>query len=270
MTQTEFDANWSAVAEKLEEIIGLRAKTSIHPLCRRLRRAAYNYSKGDKSLANAQLANAQHLLHEFTLIHVYDERLFKSFKRNFTKIRNHENYFGFRMELEMASSLISKKVRFQKSEAPDFVVEFRSEFGIECNSCHLQIGKTHESGDLSYKILSSLKTKSSNSYHISPLILAIDISNLLYHDSKEESSNVLSDADNLRDKLQEAVTESKFDALLTFFYYWTSANSLGSVKFSAAYNRYDAEKSSLSVISFLDKYYPYGDHREEGRVHEVV
>jgi hypothetical protein len=270
MGQKEFDENWSHLAHRLNLVSGLRADSSPHILCERMRRARVNYTRGEALLANAQLANVQFLVEDFERIRSHDSDLFSHFKRELKRCIKHESYFGLRMEIRMASTLIAKNVAFEKSEAPDFVIIMGRKFGIECTSAFLQLGEEHQPKDLDYKIQSSIRKKTEIIYHTFPLILTIDISNLLFHDGKPTFPNVLIDMDKLRPKLEKLVANSIFDSMLAFFYYWTPTNSGNGVKLTIGYNRYDSPLMAGAILNFLDKRYPMGDSWQEGRVHEVV
>jgi hypothetical protein len=270
MGQKEFDRNWTGLENRLHITTGLRAESSQHVICDRMRSARVNYSHGETLLANAQLANVQLLVEDFELISTHDSVLFRGFKKALRNCEKHEPYFGLRMEIRMAASLISKGVTFEKSETPDFVVTVGRKFGIECTSCFILLGEAHEPRSLDYKIVSSIRKKIALAYHTTPLILAIDITNLLFHDGKPTFPNILTDMEKLHPNIEQAVAGSAFDSMLAFFYFWTPTNSGNGATFTIGYNRYDSSEMASIVLSFLDTHFPKGDYWKEGRVHEVV
>ena len=132
----DFKQNLDAVCSQIEELAGLTVGRRTHPLTEWLVRAEKNYLAGKKRLGCAQAAYAKFAAKDLQKAKDHDSKLHRQFKKELRRIRESKDYFGWRMEVRMASALISKGVQFEKSEAPDFLLPDKSGIRIECTSCH--------------------------------------------------------------------------------------------------------------------------------------
>lgn len=267
----EFNRNWNLLALQLQGLTGLKPSHTEHPLLEWLVAARKNYYSGNMRLGCAQATYVKFALEDLRTIKSHNQDLYKYFKRELR--RKHlprENYFVLRMELRMASSLISKRVPFEKSESPDFIAESRRQIGIECTSVHLQLEDRQESKDLVYKIESVIKNKSKYNYKTPLNFLAVDISNLLFHEGKDSFPKSLADIDNIRPKIRKTVEASLFQSVLAFSYSWIPLPDSNGVKLNAFYWRFDQGTMKHACRLFLDKHFPKGDVWAIAHHHETV
>ena len=270
MGLTDFRKNLDAVRAQLRDLTGLTVGGRTHPLTEWLARAEKNYLAGKKRLGCAQAAYAKFVSEDLQKVKDHDPKLHREFKKGLKRIRENKDYFGWRMEVRMASALISKGVLFEKSETPDFLMPDKSGIGIECTSCHLKLGKSQNPKELTYKISSAIKGKSQHKYAVSRVLLAIDISNLLFHEGKEDFPIILADKDKGALGIQNELDTSPFDGLLAFGYAWTHAPVGNGATLKSYYWRLVSATASSECIGFLDRWYPPGDLWVEAHLHERV
>ena len=265
-----FENNWNSNYSQLKDLIPLIFKQKSHPLCEWLYASRRNYHEGNFRLGCAQAAYVKLAIEDLQKVKGYDSEIFAFFKRELKRPLPSDTYFGLRLELRIASSLVSKRLNFQKSEAPDFIITGRSTIGIECTSCHLQLGKTHELRDLTYKLDSAIKNKSKYTYQTSNNILAVDISNLLFHEGKCYFPVNLADKDLLKKKLTKNLEKSAFQSVIAFSYSWTPTQVGNGATLHNFYWRYDKSSISETAQDFLNDHFPKGDFWIEAHQHEKV
>ncbi|MDO8578210.1 MAG: hypothetical protein Q7R50_03410, partial [Dehalococcoidales bacterium] len=183
-----------------------------------------------------------------------DTTLLNKFKRKMRETnKNWGTYFGVRLEINMAASLIQKKINFVKTEAPDFAI---SEYGVcmECVSSHRSnVG----SANLIDKIHSAIMEKSKKAYCNSSTVLCMDITNISA--TTEESENeLLAQKDGLRRVVEQILkdTHSNYGSILLFSYFMDLKDYLHS-----GYWRIDNENIMPALLSFLNKYFPIGEFK---------
>ncbi len=270
MNSADFKKNLDVVRDKLQDLTGIIDVERSHPLTEWLTRAENNYMAGKKRLGCAQAAYAKFVSEDLQKIKDHDHALHREFKKGLKRIRENKDYFGWRMEVRMASALISKEVLFEKSETPDFLIPDKNGMGIECTSCHLDLSKSHNPKKLTYKISSAIRNKSKHKYAVSSVLLAIDMSNLLFHEGKEDFPTVLADKDKVALEIKNELDASPFDGLLAFGYAWTHASVGNGVTLTNYYWRFESSTAFSECIEFLDQWYPCGDHWVEAHLHERV
>ena len=110
---------------------------------------------------NVEIAKLRTLVIDLQTIEKYDKKLLIKFKKKIAdSSKNLGIYFGVRMEIKIAASLIDKGMNFTKTESPDFTID---EYGIylECTSIHkFDVSSTK----LTDKIRSAILEKSKKPY----------------------------------------------------------------------------------------------------------
>ena len=211
------------------------------------------HAKRDYNQRNIEIAKLENLANELHLIEKYDKNKLSTFKRILLNPRNSlGSYFGVRMEIHIAASLMNKRISFVKAESPDFIV---NEYGIyiECTSSHRSNSGT---AHLIVKIRSAVRQKSKKAYCNQSTALCVDITNIAAT-SVEDENELLKSRDRLKEIVKQILrdTNSDYGSILLFLYF------LDSEGLHHPYFRIDSEKIEPSLKSFLDKYYSIGEYR---------
>ena len=177
------------------------------------------------------------------------------FQESFLNLKDVWNFYGWRFELNIASSLTTKNIEFDKIERPDFIItsdEF-SPSKIECTSSKLD--NYTDIKDLSYKIGSAMNKKGNKDYSDSSTALFIDITNLIGNRENMDEKIGFTEYRELLIKLVGDIEDYKFGSTLLFAY------TLSTERLSSNYWREDSEVVDQSLKSLLDHAYPKGDVR---------
>ncbi len=174
--------------------------------------------------------------------------IFKIFKNNLYKSVSINEYFGVRFEINIAASLIRKRINFSKTESPDFTIQMGTkDIYIECGSSHLARPK---SVDLKYKIGSIIREKATKVYCNSDTALFIDATNIFNNTPKDI---LLTAAQfKIRTFIKGTVDSTKFGNVTVFSYIWNKDLNA----FQSNYHRIDNEHISKPLKQFLDQFYP--------------
>lgn len=270
MMNNIFKNNWDSIHSKLNELVPLIFKQKSHPLCEWLYASRRNYQDGKLRLGCAQAAYVNFVVEDLEKVKSFDPKIFALLKKELKRPMPSDIYFGIRLELRIASSLSSKRINFIKSETPDFIINRKPKIGIECTSCHLKLGKSHEPKELAYKLESAINKKSKYTYQTSSNILAVDITNLLFHEGKPNNPISLSDKDIVTKELSKYIENSAFESVIAFSYSWTPTAVGNGATLHNFYWRYDKVSLSKSIKKFLDTHFPKGDFWVEAHQHEKV
>lgn len=230
-----------------------------HPIVNHLIAARRDYYSNEKRLGCAKATYAKLAIEDLQIIAEHDHDLLRHFKNELHRLLALPNYFGLRLEIRIAASLIAKAVHFQKSEAPDFVLTDWQGVGIECTSAHLDLKSMKRPEQVVYKVGSAIDNKSRHKYTTQLTILALDVSNLLFHEGQEQCLKVLAEQDKSRPVLEKQVNDSVFQSLLYFGYTWERLKEAHGVRLHSGYWRID--RNGIDPISkdFLDFKFPFGD-----------
>jgi len=266
-----FDRNLSSIINQLNKLTGLTLNQRNHPLVQHLISAKRNYYFGKRRLGCAKATFAKFAVEDLQKILEQDKSLYEHFVK---ELRREplplQNYFGLRLELKMAASLFKANISFKKTETPDFILTKLSNVGIECTSAHINLSSIKQPTQVLYKIEAALKNKSSYTYKTSFNILAVDVSNLLFHEGQEKCLAIIADMDKSRPILTPKVNESIFQSLLYFYYVATPVKNSNGVTLTSYYVRIDRSKINLDCKRFLDIKYPFGDRWVDGNLFKVV
>ncbi|TYT25402.1 hypothetical protein FZO89_03475 [Luteimonas viscosa] len=264
----EFEENWNALAARLEQTLGVRTSRKSHAIVGWMNSAKRSYLAGDCSLGCAQVAYAQFAIEDLERVRAHDESMFAHFRRELRREVPTSNYFGIRQELRLASALLTKGIQFNKTEAPDFTLLTTPTIGIECTSAHLS-EQSQSKPDVAYKVNSAISSKTEYSYSTELQILAIDTSNLLFHEGVHQAS-VLSRKGELGEAIRLTIDKSSFQSVLTFSYAWVAAGIGNGATLTNYYSRVDRSDIAETCKVLLDTHYPLGDIWVLGHLHRRV
>ncbi|MEM3713303.1 MAG: hypothetical protein QXR97_07195 [Thermoproteota archaeon] len=225
------------------------------PIGRALKTVLFYHNSGRYEERDYELARLHMLVKHLEEINIYDKGLLKLFQDKIN--RDDANYYGFRFEVAVASSLIRRKTYFQKSERPDFKILYNgNEIFIECTSVHL-----HSSSlpNLRRKIMLAVKEKSRKGYDKPNAALFLDVTNIYYR-------ILLTRQPLYRDDVvryaQEALGISGFGAAVLFVYVLNKDLN----RFELNYLRVDNQAIDPVLKNFLNQHYNYGTHE----IHEYA
>jgi hypothetical protein len=266
-SEAEFKRNLQRVLDQLKMLTGLTLNDTTHPLVSHLISAEQEYSS-NRLLGCAQAAYAKLAIEDLEVIRRRRMGLFKHFKRELQRT-SIDNYYGLRLEIRIAASLIASNTVFRKAETPDFILIDFPNTGIECTSAHLDLQKTTKPSQIVYKVISAIDEKTGFKYRTASNILAIDVSNLLFHEGHETCNKILADKDQAMPALKEHVNSSIFQSMLYFSYSWKAIEDKG-VILQSFYARIDRDGADPNVRRFLDSRFPRGDVWSMGHVSKII
>ena len=233
---------------------GYKSVGSRTPIGESILMAGIFHNKGDYSRRNVEIAKLSMLVKHLRTIEKYDQRLLDTFKKKLRDTsKNWGTYFGVRLEINIAASLIEKKVIFVKTESPDFTIR-ECEVYMECASIHRSnVG----SAKLINKIRSVIAGKSKKAYCNLSTALFVDTTNVSAT-SEESEDKLLSSKGGLQEIVKQMLkdTNSSYGSILLFSYFMDLNGS-----FHSGYWRIDNVNIIPALSSFLDKYYPLGEFK---------
>ena len=187
------------------------------------------------------------LVQHLRRIETYDKSLLRHFRKQiYDSAHNWENYFGVRMEINVAASLVKKGIRFMKGESPDFTVP-SSGVSIECGSAHVQGPKyVHPLA----KLRSVIADKASKPYSNSNTALFLDFTNIQFAlgPVPDERAIRKSEVVGILDSLGASL-----GSVVCFCYFMADDKT-----FQSNYSRMDAHSISHELSAFLNAHYPFG------------
>jgi len=165
--------------------------------------------------------------------------------------RDDANYYGFRFEAAVASSLIRRGIRFEKMEQPDFKVSFNGgEVFLECASIHLSNSRPNE---LRRKIESVISEKRQKGYEMPNVALFVDVTNIYYHIVARQGSVR---KEEVKEHTQQAIERTRFGDITLFVYVLNKELE----RFELNYLRHDNHGIDRVLKRFLDQHYTYEIH----------
>jgi hypothetical protein len=262
-----FNQVLDSLGNRMTKLTGLQMTQTDHPFVSHFILAKQHHESNNRRLAFKEGAHAKFALEDMETIARYNRDLFKHFRKKLLRC-SADNYFGLRLELRIAATLLIRKVPFNKSEAPDFILG--SNVGIECTSAHLDLRDLNNPNDVFYKVKAAMAQKSDYHYKTNSTILAIDVSNLLFHEGQEQCVQILADKDKSTPLIKGMIDDSPFQSVLYFYYAWIPLPSTNDVKLQSSHVRVDRENIDSPSKAFLDSQYPFGDEYILAAVSEKV
>lgn len=249
-----FMMRFGSVAAELNRLLGMRfskgvgSKTEIG---QSLSAILYYQNQGDYLQRDCELGKATLLVKELQEIERYDPNLLKAFKRQIHKSVTRGQYFGARLEINIAATLIRKDTKFTKGESPDFTINKENkDIFIECGSAHLSRRKL---GDLKCKISSVVNEKSNKTYCNPSTALCIDITNIYYSSLINEA---LLEKDEIRQYVRKTLEAISFGSVIVFIYAFNRELD----RFESGYIRIDNRNIDETLLNFLNECFPISEH----------
>ena len=223
------------------------------PIGRALKDIFYYHNAGLCSFRDYELARLKKLVKHLQHIERHDPILLQKFREKINV--SDSDYYGFRFEVAIASSLIKKDIQFTHPDPPDFKVTYNgSTICIECASRHVSQDGYHKPLDIVLEIKRVINRKSRRRYDIPKCALFIDITNLYYLAHLKGQINQLGTVKEFIREILEK--ESNFGSILLFIYIMNKAEN----RFEFNYIRIDNKKINQTLKSFLDTFYPMSKH----------
>jgi hypothetical protein len=228
-----------------------RASFSKRPIPGAIGNVVEFHQKTDYAQRDYVNATLSLLVKNLREIEAHDEALLTQF-RKMLRAANEDTYFGVRLEVSIAASLIRHKIAFLKSDPPDFVLTggFNG-VSIECGSAHLT-GPKPTGSDLTYKIGSVIKEKSGKSYCNACTCLFIHFTNVNFHSLTNKA--ILTNA-QLKRCVAEELACTSFGSVVLFTYLVNRDLS----RYQQKYHRVDGANPSKVLLGFLNAMYPFGE-----------
>ncbi len=266
-SEAAFKRNLQKLLDQLKTQTGLTLKDTAHPLVSHLISAEQNYSS-NRLLGSAEAAYVKFAIEDLEVVRKRKIDLFKHFKKELRRT-SVDNYYGLRLEIRIAASLISSNTAFRKAETPDFILTDLQSTEIECTSAHLSLQNTTEPSQVVYKVIRAIDEKTDFKYKTASNILAIDVSNLLFHEGHEACTKFLADKDKALPPLKEHVNSSTFQSMLYFTYAWKAFEDKG-ITLQSFYARIDKDEADPNIRRFLDSRFPQGDVWSMSHISKIV
>jgi hypothetical protein len=203
------------------------------------------FNKGDITTQKYEMGKLNFLVQSLLEIEQKRPDILLEIKKKMKKaIRNHSNYVGLRFEINEAYAFISKGIKIDYQDKPDFkiITDSNTNLFIECGSVHFFY---EPKGDILDKLDSVINEKSSKPYADTKTGLFIDITNLIHTSIKYKIPDI---TDKIRKRVFENI--NKYGSVILFVYF---ADTNG---FGCNYIRIDNVNIDHTLKKFLDKNYP--------------
>ena len=216
------------------------------PLARSLSQILVFHNQRNYEHRQHELTRLQFFVKHLRELETHDSKLLRHFKREIRRAGSNDSFFGVRFEVNIAASLVRKKVEFVKQEAPDF---FLDEVGvaIECSSVHIRSNR--QKIDYGYKITSCIHSKQKKEYANPETALFVDYTNVLQRawslDKEIAKATILA-----------AYDSRSFGSVVLFHYIINRAEE----RIESNYVRQDHVDCANELKQFLDNHFPIGDH----------
>jgi len=221
------------------------------PIGRALKEIVEYYNAGLHQFVDYEIARLKMLVKHLQNIEQYDSRLLQDYRRKINTTDS--DYYGFRFEVAVASSLIRKELQFTTPDPPDFKVIYNSEeVFIECTSRHVSQNKPF---NVMQEIKRAINKKAGRRYEIPKCALFIDATNLYHLAHLKNQSNQLMNIKELIRKILEK--ECNFGSILLFIYIMNKTKN----RLELNYIRIDNKNVDSVLKNFLDEFYPISEHR---------
>jgi hypothetical protein len=273
MTFQEYRTNSAALLARVEALLGNAECAARDVLAGWLREGLARYRRDDRHGACACAAHVQFVLQDMDQLREEAPAAFSALRTQLRRAGRREDYFGVRQEIRTATSLSLKRIQFQKTERPDFILSTdHGSLGVESTSCQLS-GELSRNKDIVYKIESALNKKAQKIYAIYPVLLEIDITNILFHAGQAEAQTVLL-AKERHSLLRPLVDASPFESVLLFTYgttFTTSNEGALNATLTSVYSRVDRTAGLMpTAANFLETHFPMGRHHSLAMVFRSV
>lgn len=202
---------------------------------------------------NAEIIKLKFLFKHLDELRINHKTAYKRARKLLRKAKKEDQYFGARMEVYTAASLVRAGIKFNCRESPDYELtkDFEGVF-IECGSAHITGGST----DLVKKVSLSVINKCKKPYANRSTLLMLDITNPIFHGLSSENRCA---TDDIRASVSEAINGSGYGGVLLLSY---GINETVTKIFSN-FIRIDHGSADSKLIEFLNRVYPFGNGAEQ-------
>ncbi len=261
---SDFKKAVAALDDRLYSLVGAGIRYEQHPVRQHINLALKAHSDGERAVSFSKAASIQFLAEDLEKVKLASIEAYKDFKKKLNDSDlPFDQYIGIRREVRFAAGLVDKKLKFKKTETPDFLInENEFIFGAECSSAHIDFLREISGKSLVYKVEAILKKKSASDYKQKHNILIVDITNLLFHEGKS-SKLELAEKDFAAKVLSPSVDSSAFQSLLAFSMANEDLGPGKGVTLHDKFYRIDRSDINSKIKSFLDRFYPLGSEYKE-------
>lgn len=206
------------------------------------------HEEGDLVGRNMELLKLELLFKNLEEVRSADPQVFTRVRRAINKSKSESAFFGARMEVFFAASLIRSGCKIRSQESPDYaLLDTLEGLYVESASAHITTSNT----DIIQKIRHVVRNKTRKPYADRQPLLMMDITNLLFvvAQARKPVSRQAFDKAVLVELL-----DSGLGAALLFSYGFD--DHISTIR--ASYMRVDSPTPDKKLVSFLDKHYPEG------------
>ena len=249
---------------ELKRLLDIRSGLDLdpnHPLTQTFHQIDSYHQQKEFDLRDTLYGKISLLVKHLQEIEKYDTGLLESFRKKLRKVQDRE-YFGERLEINIASSLIRNNIKFNKSESPDFKKINGFDVNIECSSAHLTQDIRNEK-KLQEKLRRVVLKKSKKDYARPNTALFLDITNIYHHDLKKDFKFTFKE--NIRSFVKKVLNKSQFGSIILFTYLADPENKT----YNSNYNRIDNEIINDNLKNFLESHFPLDNVHFEHHIFPV-
>lgn len=211
------------------------------------------HEEGDLLGRDSEILKLQFLFKHLEEIRGNDKASYRRACKLLRRARNEDQYFGARMEIYTAASLIRKNVEFKCRESPDYELlgEFSGLF-VECGSAHIKGSNL----DIVKKINLTVINKCKKPYANRSTMLMLDMTNIYFHGLFVKEHITI---DDVRFAITSAIATSGYGSVLLLSY----GLNEGSTKIFSNFIRVDSIDISKKLEKFVNIMYPIGGSFEQ-------
>jgi len=250
-----FMVRFGSVAAELNRLLRMRFSSGVgskSPIGRSLAAILYYQNQGDYIQSNCELGKMTLLANQLKEIERYDPDLLKVFRGKIRKSVRRDQFFGVRLEVNIAVTLFRSGAEFIRGESPDFIIHRENEsIFIECGSAHLS--RARPPGDLKYKIGSVINQKSKKKYCGHSTALCIDTTSVYYNSLINET---LLEKGEIRAYVTKALQTVTFGSVIVFTYVFNVRTNA----FESGYIRIDGVNVDRTLVNLLNECFPMGEY----------
>ena len=253
-----FLTDYAKVVVELSRLLDLQFVQSSPGLDTRVGKAITGvlvyWNRQEQEKARWELHRLAFLVKHLAEVEAYDKALFELFKKQFRSGKlGRDGYFGLRFEVNIAASLIRKRLQPKKRESPDFEVAFAPEIiYIECGSTHSSPGKE---ADFWQKLGVAMDEKQRKPYAGQGTCLFLDITNVY---STTLSKGRLPDYDFMKRELGRMLELARpgYGSVILFMIIFNKERN----GIESDYIRVDSRTATKTLVQFLDSTFPVSYH----------
>jgi len=251
-----FLVSYGALTVSMSEMLGMRftpgSPAQESPVGASLKATLRYHNEGKYELRDTEMAKLALFERHLLTIKARPDVL-RVFAQRMRSPDAWNQYFGTRLEVNIAASLLRKGVEFEKTEPPDFTIHWHgNQLLLECGSAHLTERKDT---DVRYKLDSVIHEKSAKPYCCPAAALCIDGTNILFSAAYNDVAWTKAElVQYIRCSLRRH--SSAFGSVLVFTYIIDRNRR----RFESNYLRIDNAAPDVALVSFLDEFYPRGEH----------